>query len=105
MKTRVQIARDVIAGYYGNGDDRIKKLKKEGYNPDQVQGDVDTLLCCRENIIQNVRAMAVSIAANNNWWYIYYSEKYGKEKQGCFQPERSRCLSGYQHPDAGRTSP
>ena len=45
MKTRVQIARDVIAGYYGSGDDRINKLKKEGYDPDQVQGDVNTLLC------------------------------------------------------------
>ena len=83
MKTRVQIARDVIAGYYGSGDDRIKKLKKEGYNPDQVQEDVNTLLCCRENIIQNVRAMAVSIAANNNWWYVYWNEKYGHECAIC----------------------
>ena len=83
MKTRVQIARDVIAGYYGSGDDRINKLKKEGYDPDQVQGDVNTLLCCRENIIQNVRAMAVSIAANNNWWYIYWNEKYGHECAIC----------------------
>lgn len=83
MKTRVQIARDVIAGYYGSGDDRVKKLKKEGYNPDQVQEDVNTLLCCRENIIQNVRAMAVSIAANNNWWYVYWNEKYGHECAIC----------------------
>lgn len=83
MKTRVQIARDVIAGYYGSGDDRVNKLKKEGYNPDQVQEDVNTLLCCRENIIQNVRAMAVSIAANNNWWYIYWTEKYGHECAIC----------------------
>jgi hypothetical protein len=83
MKTRVQIARDVIAGYYGSGDDRIKKLKKEGYDIDQVQGDVNTLLCCHENIIQNVRAMAVSIAANDNWRYIYWNEKYGHECAIC----------------------
>ena len=54
MKTRVQIARDVITGYYGSGNDRVAKLKKEGYNPEQVQEDVNTLLCCRENIIQNI---------------------------------------------------
>ena len=59
MKSRVQIARDVIAGYYGSGDARIAKLKQEGYNPDVVQGDVNTLLCCRENIINNIRAQAV----------------------------------------------
>ena len=36
MKSRVQIARDVIAGYYGSGDSRIAQLKKEGYDPDVV---------------------------------------------------------------------
>jgi hypothetical protein len=83
MKTRAQIARDVITGYYGSGDARIAKLKKEGYNPEIVQGDVNTLLCCRENIIQNIRAEAISIANNPNWRYIYYSEKYGKECAIC----------------------
>ena len=83
MKTRVQIARDVITGYYGSGNDRVAKLKKEGYNPEQVQEDVNTLLCCRENIIQNIRAQAVSIANNNNWWYIYWTEKYGHECAIC----------------------
>ena len=83
MKSRVQIARDVIAGYYGSGDARIAKLKQEGYNPGVVQGDVNTLLCCRENIINNIRAQAVSIAANNNWWYIYWTEPYGHECAIC----------------------
>lgn len=83
MKTRVQIARDVIAGYYGSGDNRVAKLKKEGYNPEQVQEDVNTLLCCRENIIQNIRAQAVSISNNNNWWYIYWTERYGHECAIC----------------------
>ena len=32
-------------------------------------------------------------------------EKYGKEKQGCFQLERSRCLPGHQRTNPGCTSP
>lgn len=80
---RVEIAREVIAGYWGSGDKRIAALKKAGYNPDTVQGDVNTLLCCRENIINNIKAMAVKIADNNNWWYVYYSEKYGHECAIC----------------------
>ena len=83
MKSRVQIARDVIAGYYGSGDSRIAQLKKEGYDPDVVQGDVNTILCCRENIITNIKAMAVSMANNNNWWYIYWTDQYGHECAIC----------------------
>lgn len=81
--TRVEIARKVIAGYYGSGDKRIEALKKDGYDPDKVQDDVNTLLCCRENIIGNIKAMAKSIADNNNWWYIYWTEKYGHECAIC----------------------
>ena len=80
---RAEIAREVIAGYWGSGSKRIEALKKAGYDPEVVQGDVNTLLCCRENIIQNMRAMAVSIAGNNNWWYIYWTEKYGHECAIC----------------------
>ena len=83
MKSRVEIARDVIAGYYGSGDKRTAALKKAGYNPDVVQGDVNTLLCCRENIIGNIKAMAVSMANNNNWWYIYWTDQYGHECAIC----------------------
>lgn len=34
----------VINGYYGNGDDRKKKLEKDGYSYEKVQGIVDILL-------------------------------------------------------------
>ena len=83
MKSRVVIAREVIEGLWGSGDNRVTKLKAAGYDPDTVQGDVNTLLCCRENIIGNIKAMAVKIAANNNWWYVYYNEKYGHECAIC----------------------
>ena len=83
MKTRLQIARDVIAGYYGSGDNRIAALKKEGYNPEKVQGDVNTLLCCRENIINNMKSFAVKIADDNRYRYIYFTEQYGRECAVC----------------------
>lgn len=34
----------VINGYYGNGDNRKKKLEKDGYSYEKVQGIVDILL-------------------------------------------------------------
>ena len=34
----------VIAGAYGNGDERKQKLKAEGYNPVKVQSCVNDLL-------------------------------------------------------------
>lgn len=38
------VARDVMAGKYGNGQDRINRLKAEGYNPTEVQNLVNKLL-------------------------------------------------------------
>ena len=83
MLKRVEIAREVVAGYWGSGDKRVVALKNAGYNPDVVQGDVNTLLCCRENIIGNIKAMAHKMADNDNWWYIYWTERYGHECAIC----------------------
>ncbi len=38
------VAKDVIAGEYGNGEERKAKLKAEGYNYDEVQAKVNELL-------------------------------------------------------------
>ena len=43
-KTNEQIAREVIAGKWGNGADRKKKLQKAGYNPTAIQKIVNRLL-------------------------------------------------------------
>lgn len=43
-KSYTEVARDVIAGKYGNGDVRIKKLKDAGYDPKTVQTEVNRLL-------------------------------------------------------------
>lgn len=39
-----EIAHEVIAGKWGNGDERKARLKTYGYNPDEVQRMVNTLL-------------------------------------------------------------
>ena len=43
-KTIEQVAKDVIAGKYGNGDERKKKIEAEGYNYNEVQNKVNELL-------------------------------------------------------------
>lgn len=43
-KTVDQIAQEVIDGKWGNGDDRVKKLKEAGYDPSAVQKKVNDIL-------------------------------------------------------------
>ena len=43
-KSITEVAREVIAGQWGNGQDRINSLKAAGYNPDAVQAEVNRLL-------------------------------------------------------------
>lgn len=43
-KSVTEIAKEVIKGLWGNGADRINKLKAAGYNPDEVQAEVNKLL-------------------------------------------------------------
>lgn len=40
----VAVALAVIAGRYGDGDERVARLKGEGYDPALIQGAVNDLL-------------------------------------------------------------
>lgn len=40
----VSVALLVIAGQFGNGDERKEKLRKAGYNPNEIQTCVNELL-------------------------------------------------------------
>ena len=44
MPETVSVAFLVIAGQFGNGDDRKQKLTKAGYNPVTIQSCVNELL-------------------------------------------------------------
>ncbi|MFJ6414995.1 N-acetylmuramoyl-L-alanine amidase [Terribacillus saccharophilus] len=43
-KSNDQIAKEVIAGEWGNGTDRESRLRKAGYNPDTIQSTVNSIL-------------------------------------------------------------
>lgn len=43
-KSVIEIAREVIDGKWGNGEDRKKKLKTAGYDPSEIQDEVNRLL-------------------------------------------------------------
>lgn len=43
-KSNTEIAKEVIAGKWGNGEERVKKLTAAGYNASEVQKEVNKLL-------------------------------------------------------------
>lgn len=47
-KSNEEVAKDVIAGKYGNGEDRKKKLKEAGYDYDAVQSIVNKLVAPKQ---------------------------------------------------------
>lgn len=74
MLKRLDIAWEVIAGYWGSGDKRVSALRKAGYNPDVVQGDVNTLLCCNENILNGMIAMAKNMGNSGRFHYVRFTD-------------------------------
>jgi len=50
-KTVTEIAKEVIAGKWGNGADRKKKLESAGYNYNEVQAKVNELLGTTSNAV------------------------------------------------------
>lgn len=49
-KTVTQLANEVIAGKWGSGEDRKKRLKAAGYDPIKVQAKVNAILNTKKNI-------------------------------------------------------
>lgn len=47
-KTVTQIAQEVIDGKWGNGAERVRRLKAAGYDPDTVQKDVNAILSAKK---------------------------------------------------------
>lgn len=43
-KTNADIAREVIQGLWGNGSERIRRLRKAGYNPGEIQKLVNKMI-------------------------------------------------------------
>ena len=74
MKTIEQVANEVLAGKWGSGDARKKKLIAAGYDYDKVQKEISNLLATngsREAVISNMEAWATKIA-NQKYHYVIW---------------------------------
>lgn len=56
-----EVAKDVVAGKYGNGDVRIQRLRSEGYNPATVQLEVSRILAKDEPVKKSIRQLASEV--------------------------------------------
>lgn len=51
---KLQLAREVIQGKWGNGDTRKAKLKAAGYDPAEIQAIVNDLLKSKDAVAREV---------------------------------------------------
>lgn len=84
-KPLTEVAKEVIDGKWGNGEDRIEALKKAGYDPDAVQKLVNELLTVPEpqkkTVQQKIVAWARKIAKDNSYHYVHWKKNDPKTKQ------------------------
>ena len=73
-KSEDTIAAEVIAGKWGNGQDRVNRLKKAGYNPATIQAKVNAKLGANKPA-----ARTYTVRAGDNLWAI--AAKYGTTYQ------------------------
>ena len=62
-KSTTEIAKEVLAGKWGNGDDRKKKLQAAGYNYAAVQAEVNRLAKGGSSTKKSVTAVAKEVLA------------------------------------------
>lgn len=62
-KTTNQIAKEVIAGKWGNGPDRTRRLITAGYNPNTIQAEVNRLLSAKTTGTKPVAQVASEVIA------------------------------------------
>lgn len=62
-KTVVEIAHEVIAGLWGNGPDRVNKLKAAGYDPAAVQSEVNRELGATPPNQKSIHQLAEEVIA------------------------------------------
>ena len=74
-----ELAKQVIEGKWGSGEDRKKNLEKAGYDYDKVQAKVNQILSdnilTREEVIARGNAWARKICADNRYHYNMWNQK------------------------------
>lgn len=81
-KTTAQIAQEVIDGKWGNGEERIAKLKAAGYDPSEVQKKVNEILAPKptkaEQIVKKAKSYCGSKTKETTAYKKAALEVYGK---------------------------
>lgn len=60
------VANEVINGKWGNGQDRVNRLTKAGYNSDKVQDEVNRILGGTKSNLKSITTIAKEVI-NGNW--------------------------------------
>ena len=70
MKTNQEIAKEVLAGQWGNGQDRRDRLTAAGYNYDDVQSIVNSIVYSGEYISDEPAEDEAAAAADQGKNYL-----------------------------------
>ena len=73
-KTVDELAKEVLDGKWGSGDERKKRLTEAGYDYDAVQKKVNEILA-KESWVDKANAWAKKIAADNTYHYVKWKSK------------------------------
>lgn len=65
-KSNAEIAKEVIAGKWGNGDARKKKLEAAGYSYSAIQAEVNKLLSDKNNVVMYKTLYAMNVRTGNS---------------------------------------
>lgn len=76
-----QVALEVVRGMWGNGQDRVNRLRASGYNPVEVQKMVDELMAPARKSVDAVASEVLKGAWGNG------SDRYYRLKKAGFDPD------------------
>lgn len=76
-----QVALEVVRGMWGNGQDRVNRLRASGYNPVEVQKMVDELMAPGRKSVDAVASEVLKGAWGNG------SDRYYRLKKAGFDPD------------------
>lgn len=73
-KSIEEIAKDVLAGKWGTGVDRIKNLEEAGYNYNEVQGEVNRMLFRYSNVPKREGSKIKNVIFNDTATIVFWSD-------------------------------
>jgi hypothetical protein len=73
-KTITEVAREVIAGKWGTGADRIQRLKEAGYSYNEVQGEVNRMLFRYSNVTKREGSKIKNVIFNEPATIVFWSD-------------------------------